>query len=165
MLVIGNSFCVAALRNAPEIVGDGVSTVRELIHGKNTALAKLGKSDSRVPIDQETERCIAAFGYGIDNLVSEGVRLRIRNNCNVHTGGSIQDITNKINSRVKKVAYEISTILKTPVLGIDLIMPDIGGSDYVFIEANERPALVNHEPHDTAGNFIRFLFPGISKSN
>ena len=32
-------------------------------------------------------------------------------------------------------------------------------SDYVFIEANERPGLANHEPQPTAERFIDLLFP------
>jgi hypothetical protein len=30
----------------------------------------------------------------------------------------------------------------------------------VFVEANERPGLANHEPQPTAAAFIDFLFPG-----
>jgi hypothetical protein len=30
----------------------------------------------------------------------------------------------------------------------------------VFIEANERPGLANHEPQPTAARFVDFLFPG-----
>jgi hypothetical protein len=31
--------------------------------------------------------------------------------------------------------------------------------DYVFIEANERPGLANHEPQPTAEKFLDLLFP------
>ena len=33
------------------------------------------------------------------------------------------------------------------------------GSDYVIIEANERPGLANHEPQPTAERFVDLLFP------
>jgi hypothetical protein len=32
-------------------------------------------------------------------------------------------------------------------------------ADYVFIEANERPGLANHEPQPTAERFVDLLFP------
>jgi D-alanine-D-alanine ligase-like ATP-grasp enzyme len=35
--------------------------------------------------------------------------------------------------------------------------PDAPG--HVFIEANERPGLANHEPQPTAERFIDLLFP------
>jgi D-alanine-D-alanine ligase-like ATP-grasp enzyme len=45
------------------------------------------------------------------------------------------------------------------VTGLDFIVPDVTGSDYCFIEANERPGLANHEPQPTAQRFIDLLFP------
>jgi hypothetical protein len=38
-------------------------------------------------------------------------------------------------------------------------VPDVTADDYVFIEANERPGLANHEPQPTAAAFIDYLFP------
>ncbi|MCB1007124.1 MAG: hypothetical protein KDB35_23275, partial [Acidimicrobiales bacterium] len=49
-----------------------------------------------------------------------------------------------------------------PVTGIDLIVPDVEGDEHVFIEANERPGLANHEPQPTAARFIDLLFPATS---
>lgn len=46
-----------------------------------------------------------------------------------------------------------------PVTGIDLLVPDVTGADYAFIEANERPGLANHEPQPTAAAFIDFSSP------
>src|SRR4051794_7577568 len=37
--------------------------------------------------------------------------------------------------------------------------PDLDGPEHVFIEANERPGLANHEPQPTAEHFIDLLFP------
>ena len=45
------------------------------------------------------------------------------------------------------------------VTGIDLLVPDVTKDEYVFIEANERPGLANHEPQPTAAAFIDYLFP------
>ena len=46
-----------------------------------------------------------------------------------------------------------------PVTGIDFLVRDVSGPDYVFIEANERPGLANHEPQPTAARFVDLLFP------
>ena len=43
-----------------------------------------------------------------------------------------------------------------------LIVPSPDGPDHVFIEANERPGLANHEPQPTAERFIDLLFPRTS---
>ena len=45
------------------------------------------------------------------------------------------------------------------MVGVDFIVGSPTEPDYVFIEANERPGLANHEPQPTAERFIDLLFP------
>ena len=59
-----------------------------------------------------------------------------------------------------RVAVTAAAAIGIPVTGIDLLVPDVTGDEYVFIEANERPGLANHEPQPTAAAFVDFLFPG-----
>ena len=54
--------------------------------------------------------------------------------------------------------------IEIPVVGIDFIVADVTKPSYVFIEANERPGLANHEPQPTAERFIDLLFP-LSRPN
>jgi D-alanine-D-alanine ligase-like ATP-grasp enzyme len=46
---------------------------------------------------------------------------------------------------------------------MDFIVKSHDKPEYVFIEANERPGLANHEPQPTAERFIDFLFPETTK--
>jgi hypothetical protein len=39
------------------------------------------------------------------------------------------------------------------------MVPDVERDEYVFIEANERPGLANHEPQPTVQRFVDLLFP------
>jgi D-alanine-D-alanine ligase-like ATP-grasp enzyme len=45
------------------------------------------------------------------------------------------------------------------------LVPDVSGSEYVIIEANERPGLANHEPQPTAERFVDLLFPQTASRN
>lgn len=65
-----------------------------------------------------------------------------------------------MNPELCRVAVEAAEAIGIPVTGIDLLVPDVTGTDYTFIEANERPGLANHEPQPTVAAFIDFLFPG-----
>ena len=47
----------------------------------------------------------------------------------------------------------------THVLPLDLIVVAPDAAEGVFIEANERPGLANHEPQPTAERFVDLLFP------
>ncbi|MFO8212464.1 N-acetylglutaminylglutamine synthetase, partial [Pseudomonas aeruginosa] len=49
--------------------------------------------------------------------------------------------------------------LDLPVVGFDLLVESPDRPGYVFIEANERPGLANHEPQPTAERFVDLLFP------
>ena len=56
-------------------------------------------------------------------------------------------------------AVRAAKAIEIPVTGIDLMVKSPREPDYVFIEANERPGLANHEPQPTAERFIDLLFP------
>ena len=64
-----------------------------------------------------------------------------------------------MNQKLCDVAVAAAHAIGIPVTGIDLLVPDVTGPDYVFVEANERPGLANHEPQPTAKAFVDFLFP------
>ena len=49
--------------------------------------------------------------------------------------------------------------LDIPMVGLDLMVSAADQPDYVFIEANERAGLANHEPQPTAERFVDLLFP------
>jgi D-alanine-D-alanine ligase-like ATP-grasp enzyme len=95
----------------------------------------------------------------------EGEELIARKTANLHTGGTIHDITNKLHPEVRAAAVNAAGAIGIPVTGLDLAMPDIEGPKYAVIEANERPGLANHEPQPTAERFIDLLFPETAASD
>jgi D-alanine-D-alanine ligase-like ATP-grasp enzyme len=95
-------------------------------------------------------------------LLPQGTRLRVRRTANLHTGGTIHDVTAKVNPELCRVAVKAAEAIGIPVTGIDLLVPDVTGVEYSFIEANERPGLANHEPQPTASAFLDYLFPAQS---
>ena len=74
--------------------------------------------------------------------------------------GTIHDVTATVYPDLVDAACRIAKAIKIPVVGIDFMVHDPAKPDYVFIEANERPGLANHEPQPTAECFIQLLFPG-----
>lgn len=92
-------------------------------------------------------------------ILPKGQSLAVRKTANLHTGGTIHDVTDRLNPRLREVAEEGARILDIPVVGFDFLVPDVERDDYVIIEANERPGLANHEPQPTAEAFVDLLFP------
>ncbi|WP_455372760.1 N-acetylglutaminylglutamine synthetase [Limibacillus halophilus] len=159
VIVIGGSVVAAALRRPPEIQGDGVHSIAELIDKQSRRRAAATGGESRIPLDAETRRAIRNAGYELDSVPPEGERLQVRKTANLHTGGTIHDVTDQLSSTISSAAVEAARALEIPVVGLDFLVPEVEGSDFVIIEANERPGLANHEPAPTAERFVDLLFP------
>jgi D-alanine-D-alanine ligase-like ATP-grasp enzyme len=149
----------AALRKPPEITGDGRHDIRTLIEKQSRRRAAATGGESQIPLDEETMRCLARQQRTLDEVPAAAEVLRVRDTANLHTGGTLHDVTAELSSTLRAVAERAARALQIPVVGLDLMVPDPTGSDYVVIEANERPGLANHEPQPTAERFIDFLFP------
>jgi D-alanine-D-alanine ligase-like ATP-grasp enzyme len=87
------------------------------------------------------------------------VELVVRRTANLHTGGTIHDVTATLHPVLAAAAVQASHALDIPVVGMDFMVPAVDGPEYHVIEANERPGLANHEPQPTAQRFIDLLFP------
>ncbi|OBH09752.1 N-acetylglutaminylglutamine synthetase [Mycobacterium sp. E1747] len=160
LVVIDGRVVAAALRMPPEVIGTGEHSIRDLIAAESRRRSAATGGESRIPIDDLTESTVAEAGWTLDDVLPQGSRLRVRRTANLHQGGTIHDVTAVVNSELCRVAVTAAEAIGIPVTGIDLLVPDVTGAEYAFIEANERPGLANHEPQPTAAAFIDFLFPG-----
>ncbi len=159
IIVIGSEVVAAAVRRPPQLTGTGEHTVKKLLEKYNRRRMAATGGESQVPLDAETERCVHSEGYYMDAVLPEGVTITARKTANLHTGGTIHDMTSKLHPELRAAAVNAAGALGIPVTGLDLAVPDIEGPDYAVVEANERPGLANHEPQPTAERFIDLLFP------
>ncbi len=159
LVVIDFQVVAVATRRPPRVIGDGKSTVAHLIEMQSKRRRAATGGESEIPMDAETRRCVADKGYGFDSILAEGVELEVRRTANLHTGGTIHDVTDKTHPDLIAAAEKAARAIDIPVAGIDFMVLDPSRSDYAFIEANERPGLANHEPQPTAERFMDLLFP------
>ncbi len=159
LIVIDYRVIAAALRRPARIVGDGRSTVQALIEAQSRRRAAATGGESRIPLDAETERCVAEAGLGMEDVPEQGREVAVRKTANLHTGGTIHDVTAETHPELVAAAIRAARAIEIPVTGIDFVVKSPQEPDYVFIEANERPGLANHEPQPTAERFIDLLFP------
>ena len=159
IVVINHRVVAAAVRRPACVVGDGVSTIAQLIEKQSRRRAAATGGESRIPVDAETERCLAADGLILSDVLPFGREQLVRRTANLHTGGTIHDVTDRLHPALRVAAEQASRVLDIPVTGLDFLVPAVDGPDYVIIEANERPGLANHEPQPTAQRFVDLLFP------
>jgi GNAT-family acetyltransferase (TIGR03103 family) len=159
VVVIGYRVVAAAVRRPAEIVGDGIRDVTTLIRDTSRRRERATGGESRIPLDDTTADVVAAAGHTMDDVLAAGARLQVRRTANLHTGGTIEDVTARLHPAIADAAERASRAIGIPVTGLDFLVPDLDGPEYVFIEANERPGLANHEPQPTAARFVDLLFP------
>jgi D-alanine-D-alanine ligase-like ATP-grasp enzyme len=110
-------------------------------------------------MDAETQRTLSAAGYDYDSVLPAGKHLFVRRTANLHTGGVLEDVTGILHPTLTEAAIRAARALDIPMVGLDLLVPAADQPEYVFIEANERAGLANHEPQPTAERFVDLLFP------
>ena len=159
VVVIDHQVVAAAVRRPAEVVGDGRRTVTELVRETSRRRERATGGESRIPLDDTTVDVVRAAGHAMDDVLPHGERLRVRRTANLHTGGTIEDVTDRLHPDVAEAAVRASRAIGIPVTGIDFLVPDVEGPEAVFVEANERPGLANHEPQPTAARFVDLLFP------
>jgi GNAT-family acetyltransferase (TIGR03103 family) len=159
VIVIGHEVVAAAVRKPATVLGDGRTTVGELIAAQSRRREAATDGESRIPLDDSTVETVQAQGHDLDDVLPDGVELRVRRTANLHTGGTIHDVTPSLHPALVTAAVRASRALDIPVTGLDFLVPDVAGPDHVLIEANERPGLANHQPQPTAERFVDLLFP------
>ncbi len=163
IVVIDHKVVAAAVRRPAAVLGDGCHTVEQLIAAQSRRRAAATGGESTIPIDEVTVSILADQGLALDSIPGDGERIEVRGTANLHTGGTIHDVTEELHPALADAAVVASRTLEIPVTGLDLLVPDVTGADYVMIEANERPGLANHEPQPTAAAFIDLLFPTLRR--
>ncbi|MBA1193969.1 N-acetylglutaminylglutamine synthetase [Pseudomonas entomophila] len=159
IVVIGHEVVAAAVRHPAQVIGDGTHTIKALIEAQSRRRQAATGGESRIPMDEETERTLRDAGLDYDHILANGQRLNVRRTANLHTGGTLEDVTERLHPVLAEAAIRAARALDIPVVGLDLMVGAADQPEYVFIEANERAGLANHEPQPTAERFIDLLFP------
>lgn len=146
VLIIGGKFAAAALRIPAEVTGDGVSTLRELIHIENTQNPDRGeKYRKRLNVIDVTaaERYL---GARIDDTRPlNGEVVRVTGPANIGTGGRSIDVTDTVPAEISKKAEQISKTLGLPTCGVDFMVSDTEDvNSYRYIEVNACPSFGLH---------------------
>jgi cyanophycin synthetase len=150
-LVVNNRLIAVAERIPAHVVGDGKSTIQQLID-KTNADPRRGLGHEKVltliDVDGQTMRCIASAGYEIDSVLPKGNVLTLKTTANISTGGTAIDRTDEVHPQNAFLFERIARIIGLDVAGIDVIAPSVsdklsdnGGG---IIEVNAAPGFRMH---------------------
>lgn len=172
LLVINHRFVAAALRTPAHVIGDGKSSIQELIDGVN-ADPRRGygheKILTQITINDLTLGLIKAKGYELSSVLAQHEVLILKDTANLSTGGTAEDVTDFVHPANIAMAERISRIINLDICGIDIMTSDIsqplketGGA---VLEVNAGPGFRMHLapakglPRNVAAPVIEKLFP------
>ena len=151
VLVVGGRMVAVARRHPPIVVGDGGSTVRQLVDRVNEDPRRCGDhatSLSPMVIDEVAVAVLREQGLSEESVPETGRQVFLRRNANLSTGGSAEDVTDIVHPEVAARAIEAARIVGLDVAGIDLVMDDctksLEAQRGVVIEVNAAPGLRMH---------------------
>ncbi len=151
LLVVGDKLVAAARRDPPQVVGDGVHSVRQLVEQVNSDPRRgegHATSLTKIRFDDIALASLAAQGLNADSVPGKGSYVRLRNNANLSTGGSATDVTDDVHSELAACAVAAAQQIGLDVCGVDVVCDDVqrplqeqGGA---IIEVNAAPGLRMH---------------------
>lgn len=146
--------CEAVLLRVPaNVVGDGKHTIAQLVEMKNQD--PLRGRDHRSPLEiidlGDVEKLmLQQQGYTPDDIPADRVRVDLRRNSNISTGGDSIDVTDIMPDDYKTLAAQMARAVGAWVCGVDLIIPDKSlpaskeEPNCACIELNFNPAIYLH---------------------
>ncbi|WP_322629464.1 cyanophycin synthetase [Halothiobacillus sp.] len=172
VLVVGNQVVAAARRDPPMVIGDGVSTVAQLVDQVNADPRRGGghaHALTRIRLDDIATVTLEAQGYHLDFVPDIGVQVVLRNNGNLSTGGSATDVTDDLHPDLAARAVDAARMIGLDVCGVDLVCENVNQSledqHGGIVELNAAPGLRMHlqpsygKPRAVGEAIIAELYP------
>ena len=172
LLVINNILVAAAKRTPAHVIGDGKSTIKELVEEVNRDPRRgYGHENvlTQITINDLTNTLLAAKGYTEDSIPKKDERVILKDTANLSTGGTAEDVTDIVHPSNVSMAERISKIIDLDICGIDIMTTDISqpleDTNGAVLEVNAGPGFRMHLaptsglPRNVAAPVVDKLFP------
>lgn len=172
LLVIDFKLVAAAKRTAAHVIGDGKSTIQQLIDVVN-ADPKRGFGHEKVltmiTVNDLTLSILKEAGKSLETVLEKGEMFKLKDTANLSTGGTAEDVTDIVHPYNIFMAERIARIIDLDICGIDIMTTDIGKplpeTGGAVLEVNAGPGFRMHLapaeglPRNVAGHVIDMLYP------
>ncbi|WP_050462725.1 cyanophycin synthetase [Herbaspirillum autotrophicum] len=151
LLVIGKNLIAAARRDPPQVIGDGVHSIHQLVEQVNSdPLRGDGHATSltKIRFDDIALATLAKQDYDANSIPPQGARIILRNNANLSTGGTATDVTDDVHPELAARAVAAAQMVGLDICGVDIVCNSVhkpleeqeGG----IVEVNAAPGLRMH---------------------
>ena len=169
VVVVGGKVAAASERKPAHVVGDGVSTISQLIDRENlNPLRGTGhlKPLTRIVVDEAVVAGLRTRGLTLDAVPDGGTEVQLRDTANLSSGGTAVDVTDIVHPDIRAMCIRAANAVALDIAGIDFVSPDITQTKVgAIIEINAGPGLRMHhhpsagQPRDVGGAIIEMLYP------
>ena len=177
LLVINNKLVAAAKRTPAHVIGDGKSTIQELVDEVNKDERRgygHEKVLTEIDINSLTLEILKEMDMTTESVPKKGEMVKLKSTANLSTGGTAEDITELIHPYNVFMAERISKIIGLDICGIDIMAEDLtkplNKSGGAVLEVNAGPGFRMHLqptsglPRNVGGHVIDMLIPPGSNS-
>ena len=151
LLCVNGRFVAATERRPASVVGDGYSTISELIDRENRSDARRDtptSAMSKIQLDEAMNMYLEEQGLSLDSVIREGRRVYLRKVANLSSGGVSIDATPTVHPDNTILAQDVAQHFRLTCLGIDVISEDLAkswkDSSFSILEINAAPGIFMH---------------------
>ena len=171
ILIVAGRFIAAVRREPARVIGDGRSSLRELIDRENENPLRQDNHHldllTQILPDAETDRLLARAGLTLDSVPDEGQVVQVKATANIASGGTAVDVTDSIHPDNVAMARRAAQLIDVDVAGIDYITTDISRSfretEGAICEVNTWISLAPHRAalpkRDVISPLVDRIFP------
>lgn len=172
VLVVNGKLVAVAERVPAHVIGNGKSTIQELIDETNRDPNRGDGHDNvltKIVVDRTSEQLLEQKGYTLDTILATGEVFYLRATANLSTGGIAIDRTDEIHPENVWIAQRVAKIIGLDICGLDVVTSDISRplreTNGVIVEVNAAPGFRMHVcpskglPRNVAGPVLEMLFP------
>lgn len=151
LLCVNGRFVAATERRPAAVIGDGNSTIAELIERENRKPARLDtptSAMSKIQCDRAMELYLEEQGLSLESIIAQDRTIYLRKVANLSAGGVSIDATQSVHHDNIILAQDIAQHFRLTCLGIDVISPSLAQSwksgNFGILEINAAPGIFMH---------------------
>jgi cyanophycin synthetase len=151
LLCVNGRFVAATERRPAAVVGDGYSTIAQLIERENQTPQRTDSPTSplgKIQSDEAMERYLEEQGLSTQSVLEPGRTVYLRKVANLSSGGLSIDATRTVHPDNIILAQDIAQHFRLTCLGIDVVAQSLSRSwrfgDFGIIEINAAPGISMH---------------------
>jgi len=141
--LIGGKLVGVIKRDQPEVTGNGINTIQELLEEENKRPERNGPIFHKIIFDKEAEEELKRQNVKLNDVLEKNKVVTFSQKTSRSCGGTTIEVTDIIHPDNIEMLEHVGKFLKDPLVGVDFIIEDI-------TKSWKEPAR-NASPSDTGG--------------